>query len=113
MGTGEEQCERLGTACRADLEGCETPFMCSVKEPLGWNTIYCRRERGLIHQELDLWNQFYSLIYIYISRTSLTVRGAVALDGITADMENFICMIFVFSSSLEATTNKKIDPCLP
>lgn len=75
MGTGEEHCKHLGMACRADFEGCETPLMCSVNESLGVSTTYCRREKGIIHQEFDLWNQFFSLIYIYISRTSLTVRG--------------------------------------
>ena len=92
-------------ACRADLEGCEPPFMCSVKEHLGWISIHCRREKVLIHQELDWYNQFFSLIYIYISRTSLTVRGA--LDRIMADMENFTGTIFVLSSCLEAKNKQE------
>lgn len=74
-GAQEKNTEHLGTACGADFEGCEAPFMCSVNGPLGLSTMYCGREKGLIHRELDLWNWCSSLIYMYISWTSLTGRG--------------------------------------
>lgn len=70
-GTRDKHCEHLGTACKADFEGCETPFMCSANRPFCLSTMYCGWEKALIYQELDLWNQFFSLIYI--SRT-LTLR---------------------------------------
>lgn len=61
--------------------------MYSVNGPLGFRTVYGGREEGLIYLELNLWSQYFRLIYIYISRTSLTAK---VLDEITADFMDMI-----------------------
>lgn len=51
-------------------------YLCvQLMNPGGLSTLYCGREKGLICQEVDLWKRFFSLIYIYIIKASLTERG--------------------------------------
>lgn len=79
-GTGEEECACVHSMPKR-LGDCETTFMHPVNGPLGLSTMHCGREAELIHLQLDVWNQLFSLIYI--SRTSLTLK---VVNEITADM---------------------------
>lgn len=48
IGTGDELCEHLGTAGKANFESCEATFLHSVNEHLGLSTVFYERERGFI-----------------------------------------------------------------
>lgn len=39
IGTGDELCEHLGTAGKANFESCEATFLHSVNEHLGLSTV--------------------------------------------------------------------------
>lgn len=75
VATGEE-CRASGHSPQSRFWGLWNSRLCAqLMDPGGLSIMYCGREKGLMHQGLDLWNHFFSLIYIYINRASLTLRG--------------------------------------
>lgn len=93
--------EATGEGCRASGHSPQSRFwglwnscLCAqLMDPGGLSIMYCGSEKGLMHHRgLDLWNQFFSLIYIYINRASNT-KGAVVLDEIADEMLDFMGLI--------------------